>query len=273
MDLVGYDQDVFERIRKEFRGFATKLEIPDLTFIPISALKGDNLINRSALMPWFDGSVLLSHLEQVHIASDRNLIDVRFPVQLVVRPMSSAFHDYRGYAGQIASGVLRVGDQLMALPSGLTTRVAAIETADGPLEEAYAPMSVTIRLEDDMDLSRGDMLCRPKNQPTVGQELDAMVCWLSEATFRPQQRLVLKHTTRSVRAMVRRIDYKLDINTLHRNETSDPLTLNEIARVAIRTTSPIFFDSYRRSRQTGSFILVDEATHATVAAGMISGTG
>jgi sulfate adenylyltransferase large subunit len=271
MDLVGYDQAVFERIRRDFRAFATKLDISDLTFIPISALHGDNLVARSPNMPWYEGAVLLHHLEQVHIASDRNLIDARFPVQYVIRPMSKKFHDYRGYAGRVAGGVFRPGDEIMALPSGLTSRIASIDTPDGPVSEAFPPMSVTLNLEDDLDLGRGDMLCRVKNQPTTAQNLDAMVCWLSEQPLRPNQRLLIKHTTRSARALLRDVQYKMDVNTLHRDEQDKNLGLNDIGRVTVRTTAPIFFDPYRRNRETGSFILIDEGTNATVAAGMITG--
>jgi bifunctional enzyme CysN/CysC len=271
MDLVGYDQAVFERIRRDFRAFATKLEVSDLTFIPISALHGDNLVTRSSNMPWYEGAVLLHHMEQVHIASDRNLIDARFPVQYVIRPMSKKFHDYRGYAGRVAGGVFRPGDEVMALPSGMTSRISSIDTPDGPVSEAFPPMSVTINLEHDLDLGRGDMLCRMKNQPMSSQDLDAMICWLSEQPLRPNQRLLIKHTTRTARALLRDVQYKLDVNTLHREEQDKNLKLNEIGRVTLRTTAPIFFDPYRRNRETGSFILIDEGTNATVAAGMISG--
>jgi bifunctional enzyme CysN/CysC len=272
MDLVDYDEAVFERIKAEFREFAMKLEVGDLTFIPVSALKGDNVVDRSPNMPWYDGTSLLHHLEEVHIASDRNLIDVRFPVQYVIRPMSDAYHDYRGYAGSVAGGVLKQGDEVMVLPSGFTSRVHSIETYDGPVDEAYPPMSVTVRLEDELDVSRGDMICRPNNQPSVGQDLDAMVCWLTEqAELLPRAKLGIKHTTRSARALITDLQYRLDINTLHRDETVDSLSLNEIGRVSLRTTAPLFYDEYRRNRATGSFILIDEATNNTVGAGMILG--
>jgi bifunctional enzyme CysN/CysC len=272
MDLVDYDQDVFERIKDEFRDFASKLDVADLTFIPVSALKGDNVVERSPNMPWYEGASLLHHLEEVHIASDRNLIDVRFPVQYVIRPMSDAHHDYRGYAGTVAAGVLKQGDEVMVLPSGFTSRIASIDTYDGPLDEAFPPVSVTIRLEDELDISRGDMICRPNNQPTVGQDVDAMVCWLTEQTaLVPRAKLAIKHTTRLARALVSDLQYRLDINTLHRDETAESLTLNEIGRVSLRTTVPLFYDEYRRNRTTGSFILIDEATNNTVGAGMILG--
>jgi bifunctional enzyme CysN/CysC len=269
MDLVGYDQDVFERIKAEFRAFAMKLDVTDLSFVPISALHGDNVVHRSANMPWYEGSSLLHHLEEVHIASDRNLIDVRFPVQYVIRPRDDSLHDYRGYAGQVAGGVLKPGDEVVALPSGFTTTIESVDTAEGPVPEAFAPMSVTVRLADDLDVSRGDMLCRPSNRPTVGQDVEAMVCWLTDTPLRPRGRYAIKHTTREARALVTDLQYRLDVNTLHRDESADTLSLNEIGRVRLRTTAPLFYDEYRRNRATGSFILVDEATNATVAGGMI----
>jgi len=270
MDLVDYDEAVFESIKAEFREFARKLEISDLTFIPVSALHGDNVVHRSADMPWYEGTSLLHHLEQVHIASDRNLVDTRFPVQYVIRPHGADHHDYRGYAGRVAGGVLRPGDDVMVLPSGFTSRIEAIDTADGPLDQAFAPMSVTIRLADEIDISRGDMICRPNNQPVTTQDIDAMVCWLTEATsLRPGSKLAIKHTTRWARAMVKDVQYRLDVNTLHRDPDVHSLALNEIGRVTLRTTQPLFVDEYRRNRETGSFILVDEATNNTVAAGMV----
>jgi bifunctional enzyme CysN/CysC len=269
MDLVDYDQAVFDRIHEEFTAFATKLHVPDLTVIPVSALKGDNVVSRSENTPWYDGPSLLHHLENVHVASDRNLIDVRFPVQYVIRPQSEAWHDYRGYAGQVAGGVLKPGDDVMVLPSGLTTRIASIDTADGPVEEAYAPMSVTVRLQDNLDVSRGDLICRPHNAPKVTQDVEAMVCWMTDKPLRPGTKLAIKHTTRSARAVVRELRYRLDVNTLHRDEDAGELTLNDIGRVKLRTTQPLFADEYRRNRTTGGFILVDEATNATAGAGMI----
>jgi bifunctional enzyme CysN/CysC len=272
MDLVDYAEDRFDEIVDEFRSFATKLDVADLTFIPISALHGDNVVTRSANMPWFEGSSLLHHLESVHIASDRNLIDARFPVQYVIRPHRDEFHDYRGYAGRVAGGVFKPGDEVVVLPSGFSTRIARIETMDGPVDEAFAPMSVTIVLEDELDVSRGDMICRPHNQPHVGQDVDAMVCWMTEqSTLQPRAKLAVKHTTRSARAMVTELRYRLDVNTLHRDESANALGLNEIGRVGLRITQPLFHDEYRRNRETGSFILVDEATNNTVGAGMILG--
>ena len=271
MDLVGYDEAVFDRIKAEFRAFATKLEIADLSFIPISALHGDNVVHRSANMPWYEGGSLLHHLEEVHIASDRNLIDVRFPVQHVIRPIgrSDDLHDYRGYAGQVAGGVLKPGDEVVVLPSGFSSTIAAIDVHGGTVQEAYPPMSVTVRLTDDIDVSRGDMICRPHNRPTATQDIDAMVCWLSETPMKPRGKYIIKHTTREAKALVSELHYRLDVNTLHRDETADALSLNEIGRLTLRTTQPLFVDEYRRNRTTGSFVLIDEATFATVAAGMI----
>jgi len=269
MDLVDYDRDVFDAIADEFRHFAAKLDIGDLTVIPVSALAGDNVVSRSDRMPWYEGASLLHHLEELHIASDRNLIDARFPVQYVIRPFSGAHHDYRGYAGQVAGGVLKPGDDVVVLPSGLPSRIAAIETRDGPVAEAFPPMSVTIRLEDEIDISRGDMICRPNNQPAVSQDVEAMVCWLHDQPMRPGGKYAIKHTTRSARAMVKDLRYRLDVNTLHRDEQAPTLGLNEIGRLQLRVTAPLFTDPYRVNRTTGSFILVDEATNATVGAGMV----
>jgi bifunctional enzyme CysN/CysC len=268
MDLVDYDQGVFDAIAEEFRHFAAKLEIGDLTVIPMSALAGDNVATRSANMPWYEGTSLLHHLEELHIASDRNLIDARFPVQYVVRPFSGSHLDYRGYAGQVAGGIFKPGDDVVVLPSGLS-KIAAIETMDGPVDEAFAPMSVTIRLTDEIDISRGDMICRPHNQPAVSQDVDAMVCWMGDEPMRPGGKYAIKHTTRSARTMVKSLRYRLDVNTLHRDEQAPTLTLNEIGRLNLRVTAPLFTDPYRTNRTTGSFILVDEGTNATVAAGMV----
>jgi bifunctional enzyme CysN/CysC len=269
MDLVDWSEAVFEQIADEFTNFAAKLDIADLTIIPISALHGDNIVTRSGRMPWYEGPSLLHHLEHVHIASDRNLVDVRFPVQYVIRPQSNRRRDYRGYAGQVAGGVLKPGDEVVVLPSGFTTTITAIATADGPVEEAFPPMSVTLRLEDEIDVSRGDMICRPHNQPAIAQDIDAMVCWMTDQPLQPRAKLGLKHTTRSVRALVKELQYRLDVNTLHRDETADRLVLNEIGRVRLRTTAPLLADEYRRNRTTGGFILIDEATNRTVGAGMI----
>ena len=272
MDLVDWSEERFEEIKAEFRAFAAKLDITDLSAVPVSALHGDNVVTRSVNSPWYEGSSLLHHLEEVHIASDRNLIDARFPVQYVIRPHSDDFHDYRGYAGTVAGGVMKPGDPVMVLPSGFTSTIASIDTADGPVEEAFSPMSVTVRLADEIDVSRGDMLCRPQNQPTASQDIDAMICWMDETRpIKARDKYVIKHTTRTARALVKHVQYRLDVNTLHRHDDDHELALNEIGRVQLRTTQPLFFDEYRRNRTTGSFVLIDEATNTTVGAGMILG--
>jgi bifunctional enzyme CysN/CysC len=270
MDLVDWDKAVYDRIADEFTSFAAKLEITDLTIIPVSALNGDNIASRSENSPWYEGPSLLHHLEHVHIASDRNLVDVRFPVQYVIRPQSTVVTDYRGYAGQVASGVLKPGDEVMVLPSGLHSTIAGIDTADGPVTEAFPPMSVTVRLTDEIDISRGDLICRPHNAPAVAQDIEAMVCWMDEtAPLRVGGKYAIKHTTRTARAVVRGLQYRLDVNTLHRDEEAGDLQLNEIGRVRLRTTVPLLADEYRRNRTTGGFILIDESTNRTVGAGMI----
>ena len=270
MDLVDYSQQRFDEVIEEFTAFAGTLDLHDVTFIPISALKGDNLVDRSAEMGWYEGSTLLHHLETVYVASDDNLIDVRFPVQYVIRPQNTEYHDYRGYAGVVAAGRLRPGDEVMVLPSGLTTTIASIDSPDGPLDEARPPQSVTITLSDDLDISRGDMICRPNNQPMVTQDIEAMIAWMdSTAVLNPRTIFTLKHTTRSVRAMVTELRYRLDINSMHRDTEATSLALNEVGRVTLRTMQPLFADDYRRNRATGSFILIDESTNLTVAGGMI----
>jgi bifunctional enzyme CysN/CysC len=275
MDHVYWSQERFEEIKAEFRAFAMKLDIHDLSFIPISALHGDNVVDRSHNMPWYEGSPLLHHLEEVHIASDRNLIDARFPVQYVIRPQQQTdaeLHDYRGFAGQVAGGVLKVGDEVVVLPSGVTSTIAGIDAPTGPVDQAFAPMSVTIRLADEVDVSRGDLIARRKNQPQVSQDVDAMVCWMSDTTWlREGAKLAIKHTTKWARAVVKDLQYQLDVNTLHRYEDAVGLSLNEIGRVSLRTTQPLLFDEYRRNRTTGSFLLVDESSNTTVGAGMILG--
>ena len=270
MDLVDYDQAVFEKIQDEFTAFTSKLTVPDLEVIPISALAGDNVVNRSENMPWYQGSSLMHHLETVYVASDRDLIDTRLPVQFVVRPKSDAFHDYRGYAGQVAGGVLRKGDEVMVLPSGLTSTIEGIDVFDQEVDAAFPPMSVTVRLSDDLDVSRGDMICRPKNAPRVSQDIDAMVAWMVPEPLRNRRKLAIKHTTRNARAVVKDIQYRLDINTLHRDQEAEELGINEIGRVTLRTTQPLLCDDYSTNRATGSFILIDEATGSTVGAGMIN---
>jgi bifunctional enzyme CysN/CysC len=276
MDLVDWDRDRFEEIKAEFRGFAMKLDVHDLTFIPMSALHGDNVVHRSDASPWYEGSSLLHHLEEVHIASDRNLIDARFPVQYVIRPQAQTdgdLHDYRGYAGTVAGGVFKPGDEVVVLPSGFTSTIAGIDGPGGEaVTEAFAPMAVTIRLADEIDVSRGDMICRVNNRPQVAQDVDATICWLTEsAPLRAGSKYTIKHTTRTAKALVKELQYRLDVNTLHREEGITDLGLNDIGRVKLRTQVPLFFDEYRRNRTTGSFILVDEGSQATVAAGMILG--
>jgi len=272
MDLVGYDRDVYESIVDDFREFATKLTVTDLRFVPVSALAGDNVVEQSAMMTWYRGPTVLGLLEEIHVASDRNLVDCRLPVQYVIRPHTMDHQDYRGYAGQIAGGTWRVGDEVVALPSGFTTTVTGIDTPDGPVTEAVSPMSITLLLDGEIDISRGDMICRVNNHPHVGQDIEAMICWMAaDAGLTPGRTLAIKHTTRWGRARVERLQYRLDVNTLHRDDTARSLELNEIGRVSLRATVPLFFDEYARNRTTGSFILVDEATNATVGAGMILG--
>ncbi|MEO8664079.1 MAG: GTP-binding protein [Ignavibacteria bacterium] len=269
MDLVNYEQDVYEKIVNDYKAFASKLEIKDIHFIPISALAGDNVVDRSENMNWYEGSTLLYTLENIHIGSDNNLIDCRFPVQYVIRPQSDEYHDYRGYAGRISSGVFKPGDEIMILPSGLTSKIKSIDTFEGSLDEAYAPMSVTIRIEDDIDVSRGDMIVRVNNQPEIGQDIDVVICWLNKVSPRDNAKYLLMHTTQDIRAIIKEINYKIDINSLHRIEDDKNIKMNEIARVKLRTTAPLFYDSYSKNRNTGSLILIDEATKETVAAGMI----
>jgi sulfate adenylyltransferase large subunit len=274
MDLVGYDEAAFDRVVADFSAFAEKLDVADTTFVPVSALHGDNVVDRSGQMPWYDGPTLLHHLEHVHIASDRNLRDARFPVQWVVRPGTAEdpeHHDYRGYAGQVAGGVLRAGDEVVVLPSGARTRIAGIDTFDGEVAEAFPPMSVTLRLEDDLDVSRGDMICRPENRPLVDRRLDAEICWMAETPSSSRGRYLLKHTTQTTRAVLEGLRHRIDVTTLHHDPSVDQLELNDIGRVTIRTAAPLAFDPYARNRTTGAFILVDEATNDTVAAGMLLG--
>ncbi|HQY22020.1 MAG TPA: sulfate adenylyltransferase subunit CysN [Ignavibacteria bacterium] len=269
MDLVNYDKDVYEKIVADYKKFASKLEVKDIHFIPISALMGDNVVDRSEKMDWYEGSTLLYLLENVHIASDNNHIDCRFPVQYVIRPQSDLNHDYRGYAGRIASGVFKPGDEVTVLPSGFTSKIKSIDTFEGPVPEAFAPMSVTMRLENDIDISRGDMIVRANNQPEIGQDIEVIVCWLNNRPMNPSAKYLLKHTTKDVKAIIKEVNYKFDINTLHRIEDDKEIKMNDIARLKLRTTHPLFYDSYERNRNTGSLIMIDEATKETVAAGMI----
>src|SRR6202161_4304221 len=272
MDLVGYDESVFDSIVQEFELFAARLEVPDVTFIPISALNGDNVVDRSAAMPWYQGPPLLYHLEHVHIASDRNLIDVRFPVQWVIRPPASSVTDYRAYAGQVAGGVMRPGDDVVVLPSGQRTTIESIDSFEGPIDEAFPPMSVALRLADDIDVGRGSTIVRAQNQPTVSNRFEALLCWMSERPLDRRRRYQVKHTTRT--AMVGGLDvrYRIDVETLHRDERATELGLNDLGRVRMELSAPLVFDSYRRNRTTGSLIVIDEATNETVAAGVILDT-
>lgn len=269
MDLVDYDQDSYDKIVADYKAFASKLDVQDIQFVPISALHGDNVVNRSEKMDWYQGSTLLNSLETVHIASDHNHIDCRMPVQYVIRPHSDEFHDYRGYAGRVAGGVFKPGDEVVVLPSGFQSKIKSIDTFDGAIKEAFAPMSVSITLEDDIDVSRGDMIARPNNQPPVLQELELMLCWLDNTPLNTRGKYVLRHTSNEVRAIVKEVRYKVDVNTLHRNEDDLEVKMNDIARVKLRLAKPIFADSYAKNRITGSVILIDEATNNTVASGMI----
>ncbi|MBN1441167.1 MAG: 50S ribosome-binding GTPase [Planctomycetes bacterium] len=270
MDLVGYREDVFDKAVSDFKDFASRLDIADLQFIPISALHGDNVVEKSANMPWYRGMPLIYALETVYVGSDYNHVDPRFPVQWVVRPQSNEFHDFRGYAGRVSGGVFKKGDEVLLLPSGFTTRIRSIHFHDREIEEAFSPMSVTVTLENELDLSRGDMIAKPKNMPKVLQDLELMVCWFSESTqLRPRGKYTLRHTTREVKCLVKDVRYKVDINTLHKIEDDREVRLNDIARIGIRTSSPLFVDTYERNRMTGSVILIDDLTNATVAAGMI----
>jgi bifunctional enzyme CysN/CysC len=274
MDLVDYDQEVYEEIRHDFTTFAAKLEITDLDFVPISALEGDNVVERSTNMSWFDGQPLLGQLEDVHIASDRNLVDNRFPVQTVIRPQSAEYRDYRGFAGSVVGGIFKQGDEVMVLPSRKTSTIAQIDTPDGAVDQAFPPMAVTMLLEDELDISRGDMICRPSNQPSANNRFEAMICWFDEtSSLRTGVPYQLKHTTRWLAAEVETLRYELNVDTLHRDLEAETLEVNGIGRVSIHTTSPLFLDEYRLNRTTGSFILVDPATNLTVAAGMIIGAG
>lgn len=269
MDLVAYQEDVFTRIQREYEDFASKLDVQDIRFIPISALVGDNVVNPSENMKWYHGGTLLHTLETVHIGSDYNHLDARFPVQTVIRPHQEEYHDYRAYAGRVAGGVFRPGDEVTVLPSGFTSRIATLELDGTHLSEAFPPMSVSITLADDVDVSRGDMLVKVNNQPQTTQDVDAMICWFNQRPMQLRGKYLLRHTTQEVRSMVNEVVYKMDINSLQRQEGEVNVGMNEIARIRMRTTKPLYVDQYRKNRQTGSFILIDEGTFETVAAGMI----
>lgn len=269
MDLVNYSEEVYNKIQNDFENFASRLDVKDVSFIPISALLGDNVVERSENTLWYEGPTLMHYLENVHIASDHNLIDTRFPVQHVIRPYTDEFHDYRGYAGRVAGGVMKKSDKVMLLPSGFTTKISKIETADGELAAAFPPQSVTLLLEDDLDLSRGDMIVRENNKPEVTQDIELMICWFNGKPLQLRGKYTVMHTTQEARCIVKDIRYKLDVNSLHRNEKDKTIGVNDIARILLRTTKPLFVDSYRKNRTTGSMILIDEQTNETVGVGMV----
>lgn len=270
MDLVDWSEEVFNKIVADFQQFASRLDsIVEVTAIPMSALQGDNVVDKSAKMSWFQGPTLLYHLEHVYIGAGENHVDARFPVQWVIRPMSDQWHDFRGYAGRVAGGVFKPGDEVTVLPSGFSTRIKGIHTADGDLEEAFAPLSVTITLDDQIDASRGDMIVKKNNPPHVEQDVDAMICWFSERPLLARGKYYLRHTTREVQALVKDVKYKVNINTLHKMQGDVEFRLNDIGRISVRTSAPLFFDQYHRNRTTGSFVLIDPGTNETVAAGMI----
>jgi sulfate adenylyltransferase subunit 1 len=271
MDLVDWDEGVFNKIVDDFKSFASRLDnIVDVTFIPASALIGDNIVDKSKNMPWFQGPTLLYHLETVYIGADENHVEARFPVQWVIRPHSDEYHDFRGFAGRVAGGVFKAGDDVTVLPSGFTTKIKAIESMDGPQQEVFAPMSATITLEDEIDMSRGDMLVKANNRPVPTQDIDAMVCWFSsDKPLTGRGKYILRHTTKEVKAIVTEVCYKININTLRKIEDDLTLNLNDIGRIKVRTSAPLIADSYKSNRITGSFVLIDELTNATVAAGMI----
>jgi sulfate adenylyltransferase subunit 1 len=269
MDLVDYSEEAYNKVVESYHDLASKLDITDIRYIPISALNGDNVVNRSENMPWYKGASLLDTLETIHIASDQNHLDARFPVQTVIRPHASAYHDYRGYAGRVAGGIFRTGDNVTILPSGLTSKIKSIDTFSGPVEEAFSPMSVSITLEDNIDVSRGDMIVKDNNQPEVSQDVDVLMCWMSAKGPRPGAKYYLRNTTREVTAIIKEVTYKIDINTMQRLDQDNDIRMNDMARVRMRTTQPLVYDEYRKNRITGSLILIDEATNETVAAGTI----
>ena len=269
MDLVDYSEEAYQMVINQFEDFSSKMLVKDIRFIPISALNGDNVVNRSENMPWYQGAPLLHTLETMHISSDINKVDARFPVQTVLRPQSEAHRDYRGYAGRVASGVFRPGDAITVMPSGFTSKIASIDTLEASVEEAFAPMSVSITLEDDIDVGRGDMIVRTTNKPEASQDIEVMLCWLHNHSAKPRAKYTIRHTSNEQKAMIKEVIYKIDINTLERNRDDQTLNMNDICKVKIRTTKPLMVDSYRENRTTGSIILIDDTTNETVAAGMI----
>ncbi len=269
MDLMDYSEEVYEKIKHDFSAFAAKLDVKDIQFVPISALNGDNVVEKMNNMPWYEGGTLRYILENIHVASDHNHIDPRFPVQYVIRPMSEKYHDYRGYAGRVAGGVFHKGERVMVLPSGFVTTLESIDFDEKEINEAFPPMSVTFRLSEDIDISRGDMIVRENNVPEISQDIEVMMCWMSDKPLVPGMKYYLRHTTSEVRAMIKEIVYKVDVNTLERHPDGNELRMNEIGRVQLRTTKPLYYDSYRRNRTTGSIILIEEGTFNTVGVGMI----
>ncbi len=269
MDLVNYDEATFQRIQKELEDFSSKLEVRDLNFIPISALKGDNVVKRSTNMEWYQGTTLMYLLENIHIAGDLNHIDRRFPVQHVIRPMTTEWHDFRGFAGQIAAGIFRTGETVQVMPSGFQSTVKSIHVGDQAVEEAFAPQSVVMTLSDEIDISRGDMITGPNNLPKASQDVEVMLCWFNEKPLVPGGKYAVRHNSHDARCMVKEVNYKMDINTLRKNTEDRSIGMNDIGRVLLRTTEPLYFDLYSRNRNTGSLILIDEGTNETVAAGMI----
>ena len=269
MDLINYKKENFDKIRSEFENFASKLEVKDIHFIPISALNGDNVVERSKNMNWYEGSTLIHLLENIHIGSDHNHVDCRFPVQYVIRPQTAKHPDFRGYAGKIEGGIFKPGDEIIILPTGFKSKIKSINTSEYKVKEAFSPMSVCITLTDNIDISRGDMIVRENNQPTIGQNIDVMICWMDEKNMILNGKYTIRHTSQTARCIIKEVKYKIDINSLHRIEQEKKISLNDIARITIRTTKPLFYDSYRRNRNTGSVILVDEASNKTVGAGMI----
>lgn len=269
MDLVDYKEEVYEKIKADFSKFASKLSVPDIRFVPISALNGDNVVNPSENMPWYKGATLLYTMENVKVGSDLNFVDARLPVQWVIRPQSEKYHDYRGYAGQMSGGTFKEGDDVVVLPSGFTSKVKSIDMKNGETDEIFPPMCVTMQLEDDIDISRGDMIAKPNNQPRSGQDIELMICWLNNTPMKPNGKYLVKHTTNEVRGMIKGVDYKMDINSLHRIEDDKEIKMNDIARIKLKTARPLLYDAYTKNRMTGSLVLIDEFTNETVAAGMI----
>lgn len=274
MDLVDWDESTYHQIKQDYKEFASKLSIKDVHFIPISALNGDNIVFKSENMQWYEGATLMYLLENIHIANDNNLVDARFPVQGVIRPQKDSHHDYRAYSGRMQGGILRQGDEIMVLPSGFTSKIKSIHSGEKELKEAFVPQSISICLEDEIDISRGDMIVRENNLPKRSQDVEAMICWMGDKPLMAQQKLILKHTTKNIKAMVKAIKYKMDINNLSRLQDETEIRMNDIGKIVLRTTSELFYDAYSKNRNTGSFILVDEVTNVTVGAGtIIDGSG